>query len=96
MTHHMLPAIGRDWMRACRHAFLIRHPARVLASYAAKREAVEFGDIGFAEQDGAVRRSGRISGQAPPVSTPTCSSPIRRACCRAYARRSAFPSARGC
>ena len=41
MTHHMLPEIGRDWMRACRHAFLIRHPARVLASYAAKREAVD-------------------------------------------------------
>ena len=67
MTHHMLPAIGRDWMRACRHAFLIRHPARVLASYAAKREAVEFGDIGFAEQEALFDSAAELSGHAPPV-----------------------------
>jgi hypothetical protein len=51
MTHHMLPGIGRSFMTACRHAFLIRHPARVLASYAAKREAVELEDIGFLQQE---------------------------------------------
>jgi len=67
MTHHMLPAIGRDWMRACRHAFLIRHPARVLASYAAKREAVAFGDIGFAEQEELFEAAAELSGRAPPV-----------------------------
>jgi hypothetical protein len=67
MTHHMLPAIGRDWMRACRHAFLIRHPARVLASYAAKREAVEFADIGFADQDQLFDAAAELSGRAPPV-----------------------------
>ena len=32
MTHHMLPEIGRGWMARCRNVFLIRHPARVLAS----------------------------------------------------------------
>lgn len=67
MTHHMLPAIGRDWMRAFSHAFLIRHPARVLASYAAKREAVAFGDIGFAEQAELFDEAASISGEAPPV-----------------------------
>jgi hypothetical protein len=67
MTHHMLPEIGREWMRACRHAFLIRHPARVLASYANKRQEVEFGDIGFAEQAALFDEAAAISGDAPPV-----------------------------
>jgi hypothetical protein len=63
----MLPEIGRGWMRACRHAFLIRHPARVLQSYAAKRESVEFADIGFAEQAELFDESAAIAGSAPPV-----------------------------
>jgi hypothetical protein len=67
MTHHMLPAIGRDWMRACRHAFLIRHPARVLASYAAKRQRVEFADTGFREQTELFDTAAAIAGRAPPV-----------------------------
>ncbi len=67
MTHHMLPEISREWMRACRHAFLIRHPARVLASYAAKREAVALFDIGFAEQEALFEEAQEIMGEAPPV-----------------------------
>jgi len=67
MTHHMLPEIGRGFMRACRHAFLIRHPARVLASYAAKRETVAFGDIGFAQQEALFDEAGALAGEAPPV-----------------------------
>jgi hypothetical protein len=63
----MLPEIGRGWMRACRHAFLIRHPARVLASYAAKREAVALADIGFIEQAELFDEAAAIAGQAPPV-----------------------------
>jgi hypothetical protein len=38
MPHHMLPAFPLDWAEGCVHAHLIRHPARVLASYAAKHE----------------------------------------------------------
>ena len=67
MTHHMLPGIGRDWMRACRHAFLIRHPARVLASYAAKREAVAFGDLGSTELEELFDAATAFAGRAPPV-----------------------------
>jgi len=67
MTHHMLPGIGRDWMGHCRHAFLIRHPARVLASYASKRDAVTFADIGFAEQWELFQIAGDLSGETPPV-----------------------------
>jgi hypothetical protein len=67
MTHHMLPEIGRDWMRPCRHAFLIRHPARVLASYAAKREAVSFSDLGFVEQAELFDYASELSGRPCPV-----------------------------
>ncbi|MCE8518589.1 HAD family hydrolase [Ruegeria pomeroyi] len=47
MTQHMIPGIPRDWMRAVRNVFLIRHPARVIASYAEKRENPTLEDIGF-------------------------------------------------
>jgi len=67
MTHHMLPEIGRGFMRACRHAFLIRHPTRVLSSYAAKRESVELDDIGFRQQETLFEAAASITGEAPPV-----------------------------
>jgi hypothetical protein len=67
MTHHMLPEIGRSFMRSCRHAFLIRHPARVLSSYAKKREAVELDDIGFRQQEALFDEAASVTGEAPPV-----------------------------
>ena len=50
MTQHMVPGMPRDWMAATRGVFLIRHPARVVASYAAKREAPTLEDLGFVQQ----------------------------------------------
>lgn len=50
MTHHMVPGVSRKWMRDVVNVFLIRHPARVIASYAAKREDPTLDDIGFAQQ----------------------------------------------
>lgn len=50
MTQHMLPAFPRDWMRDCVNVFLIRHPARVVASYAKKREGPVLDDLGFRQQ----------------------------------------------
>ena len=67
MTHHMMPAIKRDFMRACRNAFLIRKPIRVLASYARKRETVRFEDTGFAEQDALFSEACDLAGAVPPV-----------------------------
>ena len=37
MTQHMVPGVPRGWMRDVVNVFLIRHPARVIASYAARR-----------------------------------------------------------
>ncbi len=50
MTHHMVPGMPRDWMADTVNVFLIRHPARVVASYAAKREGPTLNDLGFVQQ----------------------------------------------
>lgn len=50
MTHHMLPDWPLDWTDDVINVFLIRHPARVIASYARKREGPTLEDIGFVQQ----------------------------------------------
>jgi hypothetical protein len=50
MSFHMCPGFPFDWAEGCIHAHLIRHPARVVASYTAKREKPTLRDIGFEQQ----------------------------------------------
>lgn len=50
MTHHMVEGVPLDWIDAVSNVFLIRHPARVLASYSKKRENPTLDDIGFRQQ----------------------------------------------
>ena len=50
MTLHMIPGFPRDFLRDLTNVFLIRHPARVVASYAKKREGPTLADIGFQQQ----------------------------------------------
>ncbi len=50
MPHHMLPDFPLDWAAGCVNIHLIRHPARVIASYAAKRDRMTLEDIGFPQQ----------------------------------------------
>lgn len=50
MTHHMVEGIPRHWVKNVRNVFLIRHPARVLASYAKKMKTVSLEALGFAQQ----------------------------------------------
>lgn len=50
MTQHMIAGIPRDWARDGVNVFLIRHPARVVASFAAKYERPTLEDIGFVQQ----------------------------------------------
>ena len=66
MTHHMLPGVPRDWMADVVNVFLIRHPARVVASYARKREAPVLADLGFVQQ-AELYDHVRALGQAPVV-----------------------------
>jgi hypothetical protein len=58
MTHHLLPAVGRDWLGGLRHAYLIRDPAHVVASYAAVRGEPTLEDLGFTQQVEIFRRFG--------------------------------------
>ncbi len=50
MCQHILEGTPMGWAEDCRHVFLIRHPARVLASYHAKHEDVTLEDIGVEQQ----------------------------------------------
>ncbi len=67
MTLHMLPGFPRGWMRACENVFLIRHPARVVASYAAKREEPTLADLGFLQQKALFDEVAAWSGRLPLV-----------------------------
>lgn len=67
MTHHMVPGISRDWMAACRNVFLIRHPARVIVSYARKMPDVSLDAIGFPQQLELFERAHQLEGRAPLV-----------------------------
>jgi hypothetical protein len=50
MAQHMIPGIPRDWVAGMVNVFLIRHPARVAASFSAKYENPVLADIGFVQQ----------------------------------------------
>ena len=50
MPHHMIEGFPRDWARDCTNIHLIRHPARVIASYGNKRDSITEDDIGFHQQ----------------------------------------------
>lgn len=67
MTLHMIPGFDRGFMRACENVFLIRHPARVVASYAKKREGPTLSDIGFVQQAELFDEVAGWSGRAPLV-----------------------------
>ena len=50
MPHHMIDGFPLEWTKDCINLHLIRHPARVIASYGAKRDEMSLEDIGFAQQ----------------------------------------------
>lgn len=62
MPHHMLEGFPLGWAQDVKHFFLIRHPQRVIASYAKGRAAFELEDLGFAPQRRLWEQLGR-----PPV-----------------------------
>lgn len=60
MAQHMLDEVPLDWAKDCVHVHLIRHPARVIASYAAKREDPTLDDIGYSQQQSLFQRFGGV------------------------------------
>ena len=69
MPHHMLPEFPMDWAVNAKHFFLIREPARVIASYAKGREQFDLEDLGFASQKRLFDSLADMMGKAPPVIT---------------------------
>ncbi len=67
MTDPLLPAVDREWRDELTHVFLIREPARVLASYAAKRGTATLDDLGFRQQVEIFDRVVNRTGSPPPV-----------------------------
>jgi len=67
MPHHMVADISIADFPDHRHAFLIRDPARVVASYAAKRVEVSADDLGYERQLEYVDQAAQMSGKAPIV-----------------------------
>lgn len=66
MCHHMVAGIPRHWFSQVQHVFLIRHPARVISSYLAKRENPTLEDLGFTQQTALFDEIATLRG-APPL-----------------------------
>mgnify|MGYP001231028159 CR=1 FL=1 len=67
MSKHLLPGIGRDWLDSLTHAFLIRDPAEMLASFARVVAEPALADTGLPEQVDLFERVADRLGHAPPV-----------------------------
>jgi len=67
MWHHMVGPIGYEDFAGFTHAFLIREPAQMIASYLRKRESAEFEDFGLERQADFFEREADRLGRAPPV-----------------------------
>ncbi|MEM7429985.1 MAG: HAD family hydrolase, partial [Pseudomonadota bacterium] len=88
MSHHMIELMPTDWFSQVTHGFLIRHPRRVTASYAAKRAEVTLADLGFERLVEIFDQVCDASGLAPPVldsdATPMRAEGYLRALCAAW------------
>ncbi len=66
MVQHMIDGIPRGFMADCVNVFLIRHPARVVASFTKGWEAATAEDMGFRQQ-AELYDEMRAAGQSPVV-----------------------------
>jgi hypothetical protein len=67
MAHHMAGPVAPDDIRNVTHAFLIRDPRRIVASYARKRQAVTADDLGVKLVREFFEREADRLGSPPPV-----------------------------
>ena len=67
MWHHMVGPIGYEDFAGFTHAFLIREPERMIASYLRKRESAAFENFGLERQAEFFEREAERLGRAPPV-----------------------------
>jgi len=67
MCQHMIPEAPLGWMAACRHAFLIRPPEAVAASFHKGWAQMRADDLGFRRQAELFDHVCQLTGEAPPV-----------------------------
>lgn len=67
MSQHMVAEAPLGWMRNTRHAFLIRPPAEVAASFRAKWSDARAEDLGFHRQAELFDHVCQLTGEAPLV-----------------------------
>jgi hypothetical protein len=67
MWHHMAGPVGYDDFAGFTHAFLIREPERMIASYLRKRDSAAFEGFGMDRQAEFFEREADRLGHAPPV-----------------------------
>jgi len=67
MPHHMIGPVSIEDMPEHRHAFLIRRPERVVASYAAKNELRRPELLGYARMRRYFEAEAERTGRTPPV-----------------------------
>jgi hypothetical protein len=67
MWHHMIGPVGYGDFEGFTHAFLIREPARMIASYLRKRDTAAFEGFGLDRQADFFDREADRLGHAPPV-----------------------------
>lgn len=67
MCQHMVEGFDLNFISKCHNVFLIRHPARVIASYHAKHDKLSLSDIGFLEQIAIFEQVSQSTGKTPIV-----------------------------
>jgi hypothetical protein len=67
MSHHLLPDMGREWLDAMKHGFLIRDPAPMLASLEDKLGRFDLYATGLPQQVEIFDFVVRTTGSVPPV-----------------------------
>lgn len=67
MAHHWLPHLRGDWVLGLSNAFLIRHPAEMLTSLAARMGPPALRDTGLPQQVEIFRFVRARTGSTPPV-----------------------------
>jgi len=87
MSHHLLPQMGREWLGAVTHAFLIREPRPMLASLDDKLGDFDLAATGLPQQveifDHVVRTTGRIPPVVDSADLLAAPGPMLRALCAA-------------
>ena len=87
MAHHLLPHMGRDWLGAMTHAFLVRDPAPMLVSLGEKLDEFDLDATGLPQQveifDFVVRTTGRVPPVVDSADLLAAPEPMLRALCAA-------------